>query len=467
MIDVLLIYPSVSYTAKYEQIKDDVFLDHPPLGMLYLAAMVEKKGFSVKVYDTSGDWWRFNKIMEVIEEEKPKIIAFSCSTTNIRGACQLSKNIKEKYGKEIKIGLGGHHISCDTTFLDRYPWFDFAITGEGELTFVEIAEKIIRQKEDVRGLFEGETPQNLDELPVPARHLCDFNRYANFYLNCIVSTRGCPYSCLFCSRPAVSRKIRTRNPKLIIEEMGKTISLTGKNEFVFVDDSFTINRNHTLALCNEIINYRVKIKFNAMSRVDLVDEELLKLMKKAGCSKLMLGVESGNERIRNRVVMKKISDEQIKNAFNLCWKAGIEADMFLMIGFPTETKKEIMDTINFPIKVIKKVNMVGVHITVPLPGSSIWNEAISEKIIPDNLIDKYIRGELGEGFRKVWPRYIPNGLDLKFLVDARNSANKMFYFRLNYFFYRLVRDFRQIGRLKNDFREFLSLLCHGRSSWGD
>lgn len=467
MTDILLIYPSVSYAAKYEQIKDDIFLDHPPLGMLYLAAMVEKKGFSAKIYDTSGDWWDFSKIMEIIREESPKIIAFSCLTSNIRGACQLSKKIKEEYGKQIKIGLGGHHISCDPELLNRHPWFDFAITGEGELTFAKIAEKIIHQGEDVNGLFKGETPQNLDELPMPARYLCDFNRYPNFYINSILSTRGCPYDCLFCSRPGVSRKIRTRNSKLVIDEMKETINLTGKNKFMFLDDSFSINRNYTIALCKDIINSGVKIRFNAMSRVNLVDKELLKLMKKAGCNKIMFGVESGNERIRNEVVMKKISDEQIKNAFDLCRKVGIEADMFLMLGFPSETKWEIMDTVNFPLKVVKKINMIGVHITVPLPGSTLWKEAINKKIIPDDLIDRYIQGKLGEGFRKVWPKYVPKGLDLKFLVDARNLANKMFYFRFNYILYRLVNDFKEAERLKNDFKEFFSLLRHGRSSWGD
>jgi radical SAM superfamily enzyme YgiQ (UPF0313 family) len=467
MTDVLLIYPSVSYTGAYEDIKDDIYLDHPPVGMLYIASALEKHGYSVKVYDTSGDWWKLDVIMEEIRKESPRLIGFSSLTSNSRGVIQLAREIKREYGESITLALGGHHASCDPGILERYDCLDFIVTGEAELTFPKLVDDVIKNGKKVTGVFESETPEDLDELAIPARHLCDFTRYKDYYINSVLSVRGCPYSCAFCSRPAVSNKVRVRESEAVVQEIKDVVAMTGSNMFMFLDDSFTINKAHTVELCNEIIKSGLKIRFNAMTRVNLVDDELLRLIKRAGCSKLLFGVESGNERIRNTIVNKKATNAQIKNAFDLCSKIGLEADMFLMIGFPTETESEIMETVEFPLKVVKKVNMVGIHPTVPLPGSSIWDVAIAEKVIPADLVDRYIRGELGEGFKKSWPRYVPKGLSREFLTEARNMANKRFYFRPRYILYRILKDFRSKERLWLDFKEAYSLLRFGRSRWGD
>jgi len=463
MTDVLLIYPPVSYTADLSLIKDDLILDHPPLGFLYVASVLVKRGFKVKVIDTIG-FFDLVKTLALIKKEKPKVIGLSALTSNIRGAYQLAAEIKKKFS-DIKIGLGGHHLSSDPRIIKRFPVFDFGVTGEGELTFADLVEKIIKKKKRIKGLFEGQSPADLDQLPLPARNLVDFKDYPDLWANNLIASRGCPYHCLFCSRPAVSRLCRFRSSRLVVEEMFVSRKITGKNQFVFLDDTINLNRGHLLGLCQEIISSGLKPRWSAQARLNLVDEKLVKQMAQAGCDKLMFGVESGNTRIRNKIIRKGISDQQIKKGFDLCRSHGIEPDAFLMLGFPTETKKEITDTVNFAQKF--KPNMIGVHLTLPLPGSLLWEEEVKKDPRFSRVIDRYIKGELGEGFRHNWPKYIPSGLTLEDLTAARNLAQRRFYLRPSYVLYRLKKDFTSVENLKKDIIEALSLVRFGRSHWGD
>jgi radical SAM superfamily enzyme YgiQ (UPF0313 family) len=196
----------------------------------------------------------------------------------------------------------------------------------------------------------------------------------------------------------------------------------------------------------------------------LVDNELLKEMKKAGCYELIFGVESGNERIRNEVVHKRLKNEEIQKATELCWKNGIAPDWYLMLGFPTETRKELYETVNFPLKVKPHPNIIGVHITTPLPGAPIFELALDEGIIPPDVIDKFVKGDLGEGYKDVWPYYVPKGLTLEELKTARKRAYTQFYFRPEYMVKRIIHDLKSLVRLKKDIREGYALLKHGRAA---
>ncbi len=464
MVDVLLIYPSVSYKEKIEDIKEDLLLDYPPLGYLYIAASLEKMGFSVKVIDTTQAL-TLRQTMKIIGREKPKIIGLSALTSNMPGAYQLAQKIKDSFGDKIKVGLGGHHISCDPEVVKRFSCFDFGVTGEGEITLSQLADRIINKKEKIKGPFVGEIPRDLDALPFPARHLVDFKNYPDLWANNLVASRGCPYKCIFCSRPAVSKIARFRNPALVVEEMRPCQAMTGKQEYVFLDDTINLNQNYTLALCDAIIKSKITAHWSAQARLNLINEKLIKKMSQAGCVKLMFGVESGNNRVRNEIINKFISDEQIKTGFTLSRKYGIEADAFLMVGFPTETKEEIKDTVNFG----KKFNPsgIGVHVTIPLPGSFLWNDLVQKKPSLKRIIDQYIKGKLKGGFRKSWPKYIPQGLTLGDLTQARNKAHHDFYLRPAYVWYRLKKDLTSWTHLKKDIVEAYSLIKFGRSHWGD
>jgi len=464
MIDVLLIQPPVSFLSN--TIRNDIIPNCPHLGLLYLAAGVEQFGLKVKIIDALDGVWSDKEIIDFIILQKPKIIGISATTMNIRGAVQLAEKIKQN-DKNAVVCLGGAHMSADPEIVSRFDCFDFGIIGQADITFPEIAGRIIYYKEAFRGAINSVVPEKLDDLPLPARHLVDWNYYVqkrSLRVNTVLATRGCPFNCIFCSIPTILRKHCTRIPELILEEMIKTYQLNKIDTFVFSDDIFTLNRNHIIELCRVLERYEKKFKWEAQTRADLVDNELLREMKEAGCYKLLFGVESGNERIRTKIINKKIDDAEIDKANELCWKNNIEADWYLMVGFPTETKKELYDTVNFPLKVRYKPNIIGVHITLPLPGSILFKEAINEGVIDRNIIDDFIRGKFGDGFKDSWPYYLPRGLSIDDLKKARRNAYKKFYFRPSYILKRLRKDIFSLERLKNNLKQGWSLLRYGRST---
>jgi radical SAM superfamily enzyme YgiQ (UPF0313 family) len=461
MADVLLIHPPVSF--KNRAWENEIIPNCPPLGLLYLAATVEKLGFSARIIDAIDGSYILENIGEIIKQEQPKIIGITAMTMNIKGAVQVAKFIKETISSNIKIVLGGPHISADPTIISRYPYFDFGITGEADITFPELVKRIISNSEEVHGLYPGEVPFDLDSIPLPARHLIDFQTYKrrHYWTNAIFATRGCPYHCTFCSAPAMDKKVRFRSPKNIINEMEHTYKITGIKSFVFIDDALTLKKSFVHELCIEMQNLSFQAKWAAQSRINCIDDELLKAMRKAGCYELIFGVESGSEKIRNEIINKNISDQQIELVTKLCRNNGIEPDHYLMLGFPTESKEDLYKTVNCPAKF--KPNIIGVHLTMPLPGSPLFEDAIKDGIIEPDVIDKYISGKYGEGYKGTWPYYIPKGITYEELIEARNEMYRKFYLRPSYILKRAKKDFTSWTKLKIDIRQGISLFFKGAS----
>lgn len=457
MSDIVLVNPPVNF-----DISSDYQMDHPITGPLVLASICETKGYSVAFFDDRDRFWTLSQLLKKIEKEKPKIVGISSFTSMIRGAVQLAKALKRKYKNEFTIILGGPHVSADPEIIKRFPCFDVGVVREADITFPQLAERIIKKGEKIKGIFTGETPMSLDEFPFPARYLIDWSRYPAFRTHNIMASRGCPFRCNFCSIPSIERKTRYRSPKLVVEEMRLAYAYTHTKYFTFLDDTLTLNRDYVMALCNEMLRQEVNFKWEGHTRANLVDDELLAKMKKAGCSQLIFGVESGNERIRMEVIGKGIKDADIKKAMELCHKNGILADYYLMLGFPQEGEKEVEDTVNFPLKYRWKPNVFGLHITLPLPGSLIFEQAIKEGIIPKDVIDRFIKGEYGPHFNESWPLYHNKEVPLAYLREARTRAYKKFYFRPAYFWHRVKTDWRVGWRMKQDFKKCKELIALNR-----
>lgn len=456
MLDILLIYPPIYYDQEGKPRCLDV--EHPPLGILYLAAVLLKQGFKADVVDVGAENLSLSALMIKIKEKKPKIIGISSMTANIRGSVQTAEAIK-KHFPEIKIGLGGPHISADHGFISRFSQlFDFGVTGESEITLPQVV-KMILSGEHIERINHGKIIDDLDLIPEPERDLLNHLPYKKGAM--MFSSRGCPYQCAFCSRPAISRKIRYRNPALIVDEMEGINKKTGENYFLFEDDTLTLNKEHIMGICRELLRRGLKFKWTAITRADRVDEEIIKTMKKAGCQEVTFGVESGSERIRNEIIGKNLETKTIKTAFGLCRKYNILTNAFLMIGFPTETEKDIEETVNFYKG--NYVNIIGVHITLPLPGSRIFELALKEGQISFDVIDKYAKGELGEGFHENWPHYVPDGFTFERLAAYRKKAYHKFYFRPTYILRRIRHDFSSWENIKFDIRTAVSLLIRGNT----
>lgn len=430
-----------------------------PVGILYLATILEMAGISTKVIDLIPHQVNLNDVLLMISKEKPILIGITGTTPQIKGIVQLGKAIKKKFGKKIILGLGGPEASNDTLFLKSFPFFDFIFIGEGETTFPELVKKVI-EGEKIKKIIYGETPKNLDKLPFPKRELLDSSLYAGPYGENFVNmhtSRGCPFDCIYCSKIIKGdRTVRFRSSQSVLAEIEECVKKYKTEFFIFTDDTFTLNRERVKKICHGIIKKKFSIKWNCETRAGLVDKELLKLMKKAGCTEIYFGVETGSERIRNQIINKRVTDKELEKAFNLCRQIGITTNAFLMAGFPTETRKELQETFNFPFKI--KPDIIGVHLTSILPGSPIFDTSIKEKRIKKTVWHDYALGKI-----KTQPLYIPQGMTLKDLENFQKKLYRKFYFRPIWLTKRVASSLKSWSQFKDDVNIALRLLFKGNS----
>ena len=428
MIDVLLINsPIVLYTddidKKTNHLSDGDEFSFYPINLLYLSSYLLSKGKSVRVIDPTAYGLTLFDIKMIIAEERPSLIGITAMTASIQSAGTIAKEIK-KY--KIPIVLGGIHISNDPDFINRFKYFDYGVVGDGEQVLYEILNG-----EHKKGLVYGRI-DDLNSLPFPNRDLVDIRKYKRpeqikgeaFFID-ILTSRGCAYSCSFCSIFHTGHLVRYRSAKNICDEIEKTYHLCN-GHFTFNDDCFTLNKNHVMRLGQEIIDRKLKIEFMASTRANCIDEEMMGMLKRMGCRNLCFGVESGSERIRNEVIGKKVSDKDIIKSVALCRKYGITASLFLMVGLPTETKEDMKKTIEIGPKV--KADYIGVHQTTPYPNSRIYQQSIQEGKIPGTLLDQWAAGVRGRDFRKAWMFYVPDGFTQKDMIDYKRRVYLRFYF---------------------------------------
>lgn len=452
---IFLINPPVYYDKNNPVVLD---VSVPPLGLLYLAAVLEKEKIRVRFIDIGAEKQSLPATLLLIKKEKPLVVGITAMTPVLQGAVTLAKNIKLKMGNKTQICLGGPHVSADPDFIKRLKYFDFAVTGEAETTFLSLVKNIINGKK-ISGLYRGQPVQDLDTIPFPARHL--LNRRLYIKTASLIASRGCPFNCYYCSRPAVSNIVRCRSPQNILAEMD-SLFFAHNGRYHFQDDSFTINRGNTVRLCQEMINRRRQYKWSCLTRIDLVDEELLSLMSRSGCHSIAFGIESGNQKVRNTVVGKRFSNQKISEIIGLCNKYKINADGFFMIGHPTETKKQIQNTTDFILK--NNFNIVGVSIAAPFPGSKLWQFAVRDKIIDFSLIDKFALGKIGTGYAGVYPFYKPKGITYAWLYSQRRQIMRQFYLRPKKIIKRIISNLSSPRQLKIDIIEGFNVLIKGSSA---
>lgn len=339
-----------------------------PLGLAYLGSVLEKKGYSVKVYDFFNQIWEDSrkKIEEIIKEETPEVIGISSITMNRISAFKLVKLIK-KVNSKIKILMGGVHPTIMyKQILENFP-VDFISCGESEKTIVELVDFIkkgkklgefkkidgiaFRIKNKVIRTKDRPFIKNLDKIPFP-KHEYFKDKITRTNKAYMMTSRGCPFGCLFCSTSDYwGRRWRSRSVKNIIKELKFLIKkFPNLKEIFFVDDEFTLDQQRVINLCKEIINEKINIKWDCSTRVSSVSKELAYWMKKANCTHVSLGVESGAPELIERI-NKKITNEQVEESLKIFYNVGISTSIYLITGIPGENSKTVKKTINL----IKKI----------------------------------------------------------------------------------------------------------------
>lgn len=340
-----------------------------PLGLGYLAAVLEQNKIEVSLFDCCFVDVPMDLIKKRIEEFHPDVVGICTYTSVAKTAVKIAEVTKE-IDKDIIVVAGGPHATYEyENLLRNYP-IDFVVLGEGELTFLELLKSLQSREKDfhsVKGIsyleenkivITDKRPliEDLDALPFPARHLVDFDKYIRMdilpNMATIFSSRGCSHRCAFCSSGHFFGKWRPRSPENVIEEIKYLIRQYNKiQSLYFYDDNFTYNKERVMKLCDLFIkNGLNKFMWACMARVDQVDLEMLKMMKKAGCEKISYGIESGSAEILKNI-HKAISFEEAKIAIKWTNEARIKSLGFFMIGNPGETT----DTINESVRFAKKL----------------------------------------------------------------------------------------------------------------
>ena len=361
---------------------------YPPLGLMCLAASVEEAGHESDIIDLEVEEISIDGVCDRIRDFGSEIIGITATTPVYHVAVAFAKAIKERIN--VKVIIGGPHVNVlkEEVFEEA---FDYLVYQEGQETLVEMMDIFEGggELDDIKGLIwrdgdgsvvvnkERPFAKNLDDLPLPLRHKVDPENY--FFevpgkgvipVATIELTRGCPFKCVFCSEPLNTGKVlRRRTPKSVVDEMLVVREEFGITHFMTLDSTLTLNRKLIEGLCHEIINRGANVTWEGQTRSNLVDEELLVLMKRAGMVRLSFGLESGNPEVL-RLMKKELDPDSMRMALALCKKLGISTMCGTMMGNPGDTRKTMLQTAFF-IRSIPEIRYAPVGIAIPYPGTEL------------------------------------------------------------------------------------------------
>lgn len=400
-LDCLLISASIFYEDS-ENIWKEVNSNFPPLGLASIAAYVRSKGHPVKIIDCNIAAPSVQSFKPFFEKEivqrfsSINVIGLTAMTCNVKKAYKIAQICKKYYPNTI-IVFGGVHATSLPDEVINNKFVDIVVMGEGEITFEEIiANKDLNKingivfKKHNKGKYRiiknplRKRIADLDSLPMPAYDLLPILKYMpakgtykRLPAMSMMTSRGCPGRCTFCSKTLGNRLV-FKSAEKIFEEILYLIKNYGIRQILFYDDTFTVFRANVIRLCELIIKNKVDISWTCFARVDFVDFEMLKKMKQAGCHQIMYGVENIDETVLKNI-NKKTSIEQVINAAKWTKKSGIECRLAFMVGSPGDNKKIIEKNIRF----VNKLNpdLLVVNITTPFPGTAMFNWAKEKNLI--------------------------------------------------------------------------------------
>lgn len=429
----------------------------PPLGIAYIAASLEKAGHDVKIIDAIAMNYSKHDVKRKLIEEKPELVGVTAMTSSIRGAleaCQITKEC------DCTVVIGGPHMEIYPEETLSYDFIDYGIIGEGEESTVELVDALEKHApvDNIQGIAYKSNGQilvneprivlDLDELPFPARHILPMKRYSSIIgldpVTTMITSRGCPYRCGFCYKLVSDRKIRFRSVSNVVDEMEQVVKDYGVREIMFYDDTLTMRREHVVGICEEILERGLYVKWESPTRVDCVDEELLKLMSLAGCIRLRYGVESGDPAILE-LMRKRIDLQTIRNVFHWTKAAGIETFAYFIIAYAKEDEKTFEKTVSLAKELNPDLAMF--TIATPYPKTHLYELAQEEGLVVGDYWREFTLGMQNERL----PYFHPDA------EEWVRKAYRSFYFRPKYICKSLL-GIRSWKEVKKHFDAFKGLL---------
>ena len=432
LMNIVLIYPFFSFERVHVE-----NIEVPPIGLHYLGALLESHGHKVELLNWHDVKNKPRIVREALMMLNPDLVGFSIFHDNRWGGIQLAKVFKERF-PEVPIVFGGIGATfLDEHLLQHFPWIDIVVRGEGERTFPELVRRIEARRpyDDLPGLTlrvdgaiqrneKAELIEDLDALPMPA---------ARYVFHHLALSRGCPGKCTFCGSPKFwGATVRFHSSYYFVGQL-ELLYRKGVRFFHFSDDTFTLRKKLVMDICAGIVAKGLDIRWAAISRVDCIDEEMLKAMRMAGCIQISYGVESGSAEIRKEL-NKRFRDDQIRQAFSLTVRYGILARAYIIYGCPGES----METVHETVRLLKEIRpLVTIfHILSVFPGTHLYDVFQASTGVTDDIwlyreedlllfeIDKRLDEEMVAGFgkelKKELQKSIPDFFHSLELVDDRD-----------------------------------------------
>ena len=377
----------------------------PPLGIAYMAGVLQENNIDVEILDASAEDMDFKDVEKELLKRKPDLVALTALTPTIGRALETAQVVKETLPDSIVV-MGGYHPTFNFIETLEDENVDIVIRGEGEYIMLNLVQALENQSSlhDVKGIvFEDknskeivvnpEAPliQDLDELPFPALNLLPMKKYRlldmDTHMTTMITTRGCPMQCSFCSSAAMhGKKIRERSVENIVDEIEYLKTNYDIDTIAFMDDTFTLKKRKVIAICDEILKRNIEIMWGCTSRVDTLDEKLLKKMKEAGCITIFIGVESADQQQLDNMC-KNTTIAKIENAFKIAHKLKIRTIASVALGMPGDTKEIMNKTVKFVHKL--KPNYAIYSLATPYPGTRFYKEAFEKNLIKIKDWSKY------------------------------------------------------------------------------
>jgi len=409
---------------------------HPPfipLGIGYLAAVLEKNQYEVDVIDCQALKLTYEEFESEISKRQPDIVGITSTTLTYKSALRIAKIAKETHPKCLTLLGGCHATFWDDKALQECPFLDVVVRKEGEKTLLELVRSLeagrvihnvsgttCRKGEEIIRNPDRAYIENLDELPFPAHHLLPikhFRKYGKVVFP-LSTSRGCTFWCDFCSAVRMfGRRYRMRSSKSVADELEFLHKEYGADQFTFYDDAFTVDKARVERICKAIQDRKLKIEWDCETRVDLVTRDLLFKMRRAGCIAVWFGVESGSQQVLD-AMKKSLSLNKTREAFKWADEAGIMTIASVILGFPGETSETAWETVKF----LEELNPsdVGIYIATPYPGTPLFDYVREMGWLKIDDFDKYDTAT---------PVFETPTLEMRELREIREQAFRRFYLR--------------------------------------
>ncbi len=363
----------------------------PPLGISYMAAVLEENGYDVNIIDASALEMTWEDMEEELKAISPQVVSITALTPTINQAKKTAQLVK-KCIPHTTVVMGGYHPTFNHQELLITDYVDVVVMGEGEYTMLELVQTLecdgdLSQVKGIALENQVNPPRplitDMDALPFPARHLLPMDHYKMLNMktgmSTMITSRGCPMQCSFCASAALhGNKLRLRSPKNVVDEMEHLVKDHHVDTIAFMDDTFTLNHHRVEEICNEIKKRDLNVYWGSTARVDTLSGDLLEKMRDAGCITLFMGVESADQQMLDST-NKNITIEKVRQAFQLSKEHKIRTIASVVLGMPGDTKDSIKRTTNF----VRELNpsYAVFSLATPYPGTRFYKESVEKNLI--------------------------------------------------------------------------------------